>query len=70
MIFKQGLLIGVFPSTWKKGYIVPIYKKGDKQDIKNYQPVSLLPICGKIFERFIFNEMFIFLSADKLMSKN
>ena len=43
----------MFPSEWKKGNIVRIHRKGDKQNIKNYQPVSLLPICGKIFERLI-----------------
>ena len=49
--FKQALLTGVFRSEWKKGNIVPIHTKSDKQNIKNYRPVSLLPICGKIFER-------------------
>ena len=69
MIFKQALLTGVFPSEWKKGNIVAIHKKGDKQNIKNYRPVSLLPIYGKIFERLVFNEMFIYFSASKLISK-
>ena len=69
MIFKQALLTGVFPSEWKKGNIVAIHKKGDKQNIKNYRPVSLLPIYGKIFERLGFNEMFIYFSANKLISK-
>ena len=54
----------------KKGDITPIHKKGHKQNIKNYRPVSLLPICGKIFERLIFSEMFIYFSANKLISKN
>ena len=66
MIFKQALL----PSEWKKGYIVPLHKKGGKQNIKKYWPVSLLLICGKIFERLIFNEMFIYFFTDKLISKN
>ena len=70
MIFKQALLTGVFPLEWKKGNIVPIHEKGVKQNIKNYRPVSLLPICSKIFERLIFNEMFIYFSANKLISKN
>ena len=69
MIFKQALLTGVFPSEWKKENIVHIHKKGDKQNIKNYRPVSLLLICGKIFERLIFNEIFIYFSANKLISK-
>ena len=51
---------GIFPSEWKKGNIVPICKKGHKQTLKNYRPATLLPICGKILERLIFNEMFNF----------
>ena len=70
MIFKQALLTGMFPSEWKKGNIFPIHKKGDKQNIKNYRPVSVLPICCKIFERLVFNEMFIYLTANKLISKS
>ena len=70
MIFKQALLNGVFPSEGKKGNIIPIHKKGDKQNVKNYRPVSLLPICGKLFGRLIFNEMFIYFSSNKLIFKN
>ena len=47
IIFKEALSTGLFPSEWKKGNIVPIHKKGDKQVIKNYHPVSLFPIYGK-----------------------
>ena len=60
LIFKQALNTGVFLSEWKKGNIFPCYKKSHKQNLKNYRPVSLFPICGKFFERFIFNEMFSF----------
>ena len=56
-IFKICLKCGIFPDDWKKGNIVPIFKKGDKQNIKNYRAVSLLPICSKIFERVIYNNM-------------
>ena len=60
IIFNQCLETGVFPSEWKKGNIVPIHKKGDKQMLQNYRPLSLLPMCGKILERLMFNEMFEF----------
>ena len=68
IIFNQCLEIDVFPSEWKKGNIVPIHKKGDKQILQNYRPVSLLPICGKILERLMFNEMFEFFIENKLVS--
>ena len=63
-------LLVCFLLNEKKGNITPIHKKGHKQNIKNYRPVSLLPICGTIFERLIFSEMFIYFSANKLISKN
>ena len=44
----------------KKANVVLVHKKGDKQTIKNYRPVSLLPICGKIFERLLYDTMFDF----------
>ena len=47
-----------------------IHKKGDKQTLKNYRPVSLLPTCGKIFERLIYNEMFGFFLDKGLISAN
>ena len=64
IIFNQCPETGVFPSEWKKGNI----KKGDKQILKNYRLVSLLPICGKILERIMFNEMFESFIENKLIS--
>ena len=42
--------------------------KNDKQNLMNYHPVSLLPICGKIIERLIFNEMIRFFLEKKLIT--
>ena len=50
--------------------MVLIHKKNDKQCIKNYRPVSLLPICSKIFERLLFNELYKFLNENDLLSSN
>ena len=51
IIFKQCVDTAIFSSEWKKGNIVPIHEKSDKQTLKDDRPVSLLPICGKILER-------------------
>ena len=50
--------------------VVPVHKKGDKQILKNYWPISLLPIAGKIFERFLYDRMFEIFIANNLISKN
>ena len=70
IIFKNCLQSGSFPNNWKKSNVVPIHKKGDKQLLQNYRPVSLLPICGKIFERIIFNLIFEYLEKNSLLCPN
>ena len=41
------------PSDWKEALVVPIYKKGDKQQPANYRPVSLTSITCKVLEHII-----------------
>ena len=51
IIFNYCVRTGTFPYIWKKSNVIPVHKKNDKQLINNCQPVSLLPIFHKIFER-------------------
>ena len=50
--------------------LVQVHKKGNKQTFENYRPVSLLSICGKIFERLIYRNLFGFFIANELISSN
>ena len=68
LIFRDCIDTGVYPDTWKKSDIVPVHKKGDKQIVNNYRPVSLLPICSKILEKIIFDSIMRFLNENKLLS--
>ena len=68
--WRQAIESGSFPSEWKKGNVVPIHKKGDKQCLKNYRPISLLRISEKIFEKLIFNVMFKVFTENELISLN
>ena len=52
----------------KKSNIWPIHKKGDNQVINDYRPVSLLPICRKVFERLIFTSVYEYLEEHKWLS--
>ena len=53
LVFSSCIKSGIFPTEWKMANVVPIHKRDDKQNVKNYRPVSLLPIFRKIFERLI-----------------
>ena len=70
LIFRSCIDNGKFPSEWNKANVVPVHKKGNKQTLENYRPVSLLPICGKIFERLIYNSLFEFFIENELISSN
>ena len=50
--------------------MVAVPEKGDTQILKNYLPVSLLPICGKVFERLIYNSLFEYFIENDLISPN
>ena len=54
----------------EKANVVPIHNKNDKQILSNYRPVSLLPVCSKIFERLICNLIYKHISDNNLLSPN
>ena len=70
IIFSNILSTSIYPDMWKLANVTPIFKKGDKQLIKNYRPISLLPICGKILEKIIFNNLYNYLHSNSLITKN
>ena len=70
LIFQSCIKHGNFPNEWKMANVVPVHKKSDKQILKNYWPVSLLPICGKVFERLIYNSLFEYFIENDLISPN
>ena len=70
IIFSNIMATSTYPDLWKLANVTPVFKKGDKQLIKNYRPISLLPICGKILEKIIFNNLYSYLNTNKLITKN
>ena len=70
IIFNNCLSSGVFPLCWKKANITPIHKKGDKCIISNYRPISVLPVCAKLFEKMIFKSLYCYLSTNNILDVN
>ena len=70
IIYSNILSTYIYPDIWKLANVTPIFKKGDKQLIKNYRSISLLPICGKILEKLIFNQLYTYLHTNNLITKN
>jgi hypothetical protein len=58
MVFNKVLQAATFPKIWKEANVTPIHKTGNRQDVKNYRPVSLLSCVGKVLERLIFDKIY------------
>jgi len=52
-IYNNSINTCIFPQEFKNAKVVPIYKKGLKNDKANYRPISILPIIALIFERHV-----------------
>ncbi|GAB0206514.1 hypothetical protein GRJ2_003117000 [Grus japonensis] len=53
IIYQQSWLTGEVPVDWRLANVMPIYKKGRKEDLGNYGPVSLTSVPGKVMEQII-----------------
>ena len=55
-LFNNCLKASCFPVCWKVSSVVPVFKNvGERSTAKNYQPVSLLSVVSKVFEKLVNN---------------
>lgn len=58
ILFSRSLTEGVVPLRWKLAFISPIHKKGSKDQVGNYRPISKLCLIAKVLERIVFNQLY------------
>ena len=58
ILFKLIYNTGILPAEWKRANVVPVFKKGVKENIENYRPISLTCITSKVMERIMYDELF------------
>ena len=59
-----------FPNSWKVSKVVPLLKKDDPLQSKNYRPVALLPIFSKVLERAVFIQVVEYVESNGLLCSN
>ncbi len=52
-LINESIEWGILPSKLKQANVIPIFKKGDRTNLNNYRPISLLPVLSKVFEKVI-----------------
>jgi hypothetical protein len=67
-LINLSLQQGVVPVELKIARVVPIYKAGEKQELVNYRPVSVLPSVSKVYERVVYNRVISFLERSNSLS--
>jgi len=58
---------GIVPQAIKIAKVVPIYKKGDKDDVTNYRPISILPYFSKFYEKLMYNRLYNFVEKSDII---
>lgn len=59
----------VFPTVLKDAIVIPIYKKGERENVSNYRPISLLPVLSKVLEKCMAVRISKYLEENHLFSE-
>ena len=70
MLINNYIESGIVPDNLKIAKIVPIFKAKETHLVKNYRPISLLPVISKILERVVHQNLFSFLNTNKILFPN
>lgn len=66
LIFKTGKV----PSMFKTSVVTPIHKAGDKANISNFRPISVINNFSKIFEKCLKDRLVDFFQKNNVLSND
>lgn len=69
IIFEMSWQLGLIPENWKKANVSMVFRKGKKENLGNYRPVSLALLLWMMMEH-IFLEAFSKPVKDKNVTGN
>lgn len=62
--------MGVSPNSLKLAKVTPLFKKGNKKVVDNYQPICVLPFLSKVFDNVLLKQMISHLDSNNLLHSN
>lgn len=69
-IINCSLRTGIVPSSLKIAKVVPIFKSGQKDQLVNYRPISVLPFFSKLLEKVVYNRLISYLNKWNILVQN
>jgi hypothetical protein len=67
-LINMSLSLSKVPKNWKLANVIPIFKSGEKSNMNNYRPVSLLSCVSKIMEKIVFKHLYNYIKDNNLIS--
>ena len=68
-LFNCSLLSKMFPDDLKTGKVAPVFKSGDRDNLNNYRPITVLPTIARVFEKLIYQQLYRFLDKHNILGK-
>lgn len=66
-LIDNSFLCGIFPNKLKLGKVIPVLKKGSRQDKDNYRPISVLAVLSKIYEKAKYKRLYGHLECHNIL---
>ncbi len=57
------------PKIWKSAKVTALFKSGDKKNMNNFRPISILPAISKVIESVVFEHLHHYLLENNLLSQ-
>jgi len=67
LLINKAITEQIYPDVLKIAKVLPIYKSGDKSNLANYRPISILPTINKIFEKILHLQLIDHIETNNIM---
>ena len=68
-IFFLSIHGKVYPDDFKIGKVTPVHKEGDKDDLNNCRPATVLPTIACVFEKIIYQQLYKYMTDNILLGE-
>jgi hypothetical protein len=69
-LFNLSLRTGIFPTNWKCANVTLIFKLDSPSNYKNYRPIYLISVIGKVMERCVYKHIHNYILENNIITNN
>ena len=66
-VFNRAISNESFPFEWKQARVTPLHKKGSRNMLNNYRPISIVPAVSKVLERVLYEQLYGYFVGNDLL---